>query len=142
METDPPTPQAEQASAIGLFGTLLRYSHNADTGEIIPQSELEGFLWRSIFRTCAGTFTFSKGGVPFYAIATGPSYASRYAPCFSMVLTRMADIDAVKAGPRQAIRAEANGVTADHTTRLERIIYRPQHTLVRTKAVLPFEDYL
>jgi hypothetical protein len=53
-------------------------------------------------------FILSTENDKFYSIVMSPKHTSRYAPCFSVVLTRMSDIAKVAPDVRDRIRAESS----------------------------------
>ncbi len=106
-ENDPANIEKEREVATTMFGDLLRILVEDETGSRIDRQALEQEL-REVFAPDSIVHPhlgYKREG--FYNIIMGPRHTSRYAPCFSMVLTRITDVQTVHAETALRIRRES-----------------------------------
>ncbi|MEK6948301.1 MAG: hypothetical protein AABX19_03590 [Nanoarchaeota archaeon] len=103
-EKDPGDLERERAIGIEMFGNLLRILVEDETGNKINCDDLEKEL-STVFSPDSQIHPFlGYRGDPFFSIIMSPNHSSRYAPCFSMVLTRQSDVLNVRNETRDKIR--------------------------------------
>lgn len=102
-----PKPRHESDAAVYLFGRLAKALYEAETGTRIDPHELAREIDYLFSPQSDRHPHLSYGTEAFYAIAMGPRHTARYAPCFSVVLTREADVNAAHPALRARIRAES-----------------------------------
>ena|SRR3989338_90704 len=106
-EKDPLNMQDEEEIAIRFFTGLLKILKEDEFGEQINHINLEAEL-RFAFSDASPVhphLSYRDDG--FYTITMGPKQTSRYAPCFSIVITRVSDIMLVHKDIAQKIRKES-----------------------------------
>ena len=100
-------PHAERDATIGLFGNLLRVLVEDMTQEKVDAKGLEAELAIAFAPESDVHPMLGYEDKPFYAVAMGPKHTSRYAPCASMVITKMSDVAAVHKDIVATIRQRA-----------------------------------
>ena len=106
-EEDPISLQQERTTTLSFFTDAMKVLSEAQHHRQINRRELEQEVIHAFSRkvdTLPFLSYFEQG---FYTIAMSPKHTARYAPCFSMVLTRITDVEMISTPLTQAIRARA-----------------------------------